>query len=1262
MTKRQDSAGAQDPQGGRDRASLKRELQALGNAELGAYLEQALTEAAPDDLPALLDAIREALEDPGRGRDAAWAGAALRVTLGLSHSESLDDVLALYGSAREAYSSCGHEAGIALCDEWTAEVFLDLGRHEDALALYASARQVFAGLGRDAEVAKCDMNRANALQELGMLEEATTLYASSCEVFSRLGMEDQVARCGVDHADALVDLGRYEDALALYTSTRDVYSSLGIDSGVAKCGREAADVHRKLGHHEQALSLYSSARDAYARLGMDAWVATCDLFRADMLCHLGSHEDALALYASARELYAGLGRDSDAAWCDSQRAIALGDLGRHDMALALHTSTRDLFARLGEDAHVAMCEVHRGYEFLDLGRQQEALAVYESLRDVYECPVEEDDRPERGLFLTFAKMLQVITRYESEREPLEGQLEALGVAGCNLISARELLRNGCPEGALPLLESTRDAFRRFGMEANATGISELIAIVLADLRDREVFAPVISRLGGEPEVARSELKRADALSKYGRHEDALALYTSTREVFARLGMEADMARCDMNTANALHALGRHEDALALYASAREMFARVGMETDVARCDGNSAITHRHLGHYGDALTLFSSAWEFFTSVGSEEEAVRCDLNRANVLADIGRHEDALALYESAREVFARLGVESDVAMCDLNTANVHRKLGHYEEARELYTSARHVFSDLGIQRGVFLCTFNRAHVLSSIGRHQAALAAFESASGTASRLGDLSDLASAHYGLALAHSALGDEDAALEAYVSACDSLEGALERAGGGEIDQAGFRERLPDPYTPAVSILLARAVKAPTDAERTALLTGAFTLTERARSRKLREELVRSLSAHGVDLSSLDPELSARWRAVVAEISALDRRLRDPEARGVRSEAEELEGQQERRSALLTDLASLEDELFRADPESGGIVTGRLPEVSEILAALAPEEVLVAYFPLQDDLAVFLATREGVQYAVRAEGGMAALSSPLHSLLERAERGAQDEDGWEADLVSLGTVLLSSLVEAGVFSSAERLTIVPAAELHAVPFSALRVPGDGRYLVELLPVSVAPQAATRSYQRNKVATGTRRVAVVDPDATLSWGAAEFLSLAPHTDVGYFRDQKGPVDAERFGEIASTASVLHIACHGAFEERDPLSSALFLGPPGSPEPVTVRRLYGLSARLSLVVANACETGKGRVYAGDAHLGLSRALLYLARHVVGTLWRVDDRAAAFFAKAFHTALEEGLNPVEATASAQRQMIAESALSHPAHWAAYRVMG
>src|SRR5216117_3850877 len=95
-----------------------------------------------------------------------------------------------------------------------------------------------------------------------------------------------------------------------------------------------------------------------------------------------------------------------------------------------------------------------------------------------------------------------------------------------------------------------------------------------------------------------------------------------------------------------------------------------------------------------------------------------------------------------------------------------------------------------------------------------------------------------------------------------------------------------------------------------------------------------------------------------------------------------------------------------------------------------------------------------------------------------------------------------------------------------------------------------------------------------------------------------------------------------------------------------------------------LVVLSACQTGLGSgaladVPAGDDWVGLTRAFLHAgARHVIATLWPVDDWATAALMERFYGAGDVAADPGRALAEAQRALIAAPATAHPFYWAGF----
>ena len=113
-----------------------------------------------------------------------------------------------------------------------------------------------------------------------------------------------------------------------------------------------------------------------------------------------------------------------------------------------------------------------------------------------------------------------------------------------------------------------------------------------------------------------------------------------------------------------------------------------------------------------------------------------------------------------------------------------------------------------------------------------------------------------------------------------------------------------------------------------------------------------------------------------------------------------------------------------------------------------------------------------------------------------------------------------------------------------------------------------------------------------------------------------------------------------------------------------------VHEVFGLRFAAELVVLSACQTGLGSgeladVPAGDDWVGLTRAFLHAgARHVVATLWPVDDWATAALMERFYGAgvSSAASSPSRALAEAQRGMLSTPATAHPFYWAGFLSVG
>ncbi len=246
--------------------------------------------------------------------------------------------------------------------------------------------------------------------------------------------------------------------------------------------------------------------------------------------------------------------------------------------------------------------------------------------------------------------------------------------------------------------------------------------------------------------------------------------------------------------------------------------------------------------------------------------------------------------------------------------------------------------------------------------------------------------------------------------------------------------------------------------------------------------------------------------------------------------------------------------------------------------------------------------------------------------------------------------------------------LVVVSTGALRTVPFAALHDRATGSFLIEKLPIAVAPGLTLvepRAIERESIESLI---------AGISEGIHDFAPLANvpaeldgvEANFPGTRLQNASFDVARFEQALTDhpMGIVHIASHGEF--RADASKSFILAWDG---PVTMDQVGDTVARarfrtdqpLELLTLSACQTA-----AGDdrAALGLAGVALRAgARSAVATLWPVNDAATAILIGEFYTQLRRaGVSRAGALQASQRQLIEDPRYRHPAYWSPFVVIG
>ena len=281
-------------------------------------------------------------------------------------------------------------------------------------------------------------------------------------------------------------------------------------------------------------------------------------------------------------------------------------------------------------------------------------------------------------------------------------------------------------------------------------------------------------------------------------------------------------------------------------------------------------------------------------------------------------------------------------------------------------------------------------------------------------------------------------------------------------------------------------------------------------------------------------------------------------------------------------------------------------------------------------------------------------------------------------------------------------RLIIVPDGPLWELPFQAL-MPAPNRFLVEEKTISTAPsltflrEMMRAREKRGKATTPVNVLAIGNP----ALGGAEVLAkraelMGDKLEPLPFAEQQAVQLGQLYkanakvltGAAATEAQVkaemgkyriLHLATHGVLDDRNPMYSHLALAQTGNDEKedgpkedglLEARELLEMNLQADLAVLSACETGRGKIGAGEGMIGLTWALFVAGvPTTVVSQWKVADQSTAELMVAFHRNLQartaKGVplyGKAEALRRAGLSLLRQPNYRHPFHWAGFVLVG
>lgn len=663
-----------------------------------------------------------------------------------------------------------------------------------------------------------------------------------------------------------------------------------------------------------------------------------------------------------------------------------------------------------------------------------------------------------------------------------------------------------------------------------------------------------------------------------------------------------------------------------------------------------------VGNYDKAMAELHQALKTAKTVKIRKDEIATTLNNIGlVYRDYGQYEDALKMFDQALEIDIEIGSQWAIAYDYRNQGLTWLKLNQPETALPLFKQSYEISSTIGNR-------INAAKALLGLGNAQIDLKQFAEAENTLGQTLDLSQSMMlretewrALFGLAKINIEFRKDTKAAERFLrKAIDVIE---ELRAGMKIDalKKSYLENKLSVYETLVLLLA--------DQDRA---KEAFEIAERSRARNF----IDLLGNQPITLGNTDENaLFERIGLIRLEIEQVQSML------AYATGPEEQKIYADRVERLKNDLNGTLLDIQALNPELASLVSVTPVDAAGIMKLLSPNVAIVSYYVTEKEILYWLLTPENPDTNSRAEIRLIRVPADKTALEEEVliyRRILQNLEPFERYGFDLYKRLVGPILP--YLDGIEILGIIPHGPLHYLSFATL-FDGD-QFLVDKHALFYLPSASILEYAAAKRFPIDKRqldvLAVGNPDLgdpilSLPFAEQEVYAIGWNFPAITVLTRK-KATREWVVDNIDRFNIVHIASHGEFDPVNPLLSALKLAKTDGTEIMDVvqtgdlsaKDVFGLQVKADLVVLSACQTGLGKISAGDDVVGLNRAFLYAGTHaVISSLWRVSDVSTAVLIKSFYRRYMER-NKAESVRDAMRHV--KSRHPHPGYWGAFTLVG
>jgi CHAT domain-containing protein/uncharacterized protein HemY len=775
----------------------------------------------------------------------------------------------------------------------------------------------------------------------------------------------------------------------------------------------------------------------------------------------------------------------------------------------------------------------------------------------------------------------------------------------------------------------------------------------------------------------------------GDYDAAIAAFQQSLSFSQAANDRREIAKVLTNISNAYGTLGNNAKAMQYLNQSLALSKSLSDKTRHAIALNTLAKIHLQQGEDRLAEECFRQSLTLLE--GAEDQTGLADMlgNLGVVEARKGRYEEAIGHYQRSLALRQKNQDKAGTARTLSNIGDLYQRQKLYPQALDYYEKSMALREELGTPEGIAQVLTNKASVLARQKSYQQAATLIERALSISNPNNNWQNsnrelLRHEYQTAGEIYALLGKPAEARRAFEQSISIIEELRLQVAGGEQQQELFFENKLAPYLGVIQILL--------DANNP---REALAYAERAKARVLLDVLQSGRVKTAKTMTAVEQEQERRLNDELAWLNTQFYRERSRQ----KSDPARLNELSARLQKARDNHESFRTALYAIHPELQ-VQRGQTPvfDLQRTAGVLLDQQTaLLEYVAMEEKTFLFVVTAPEKDQPVSLNVYPVEIGrGRLDEEVEKFRRQLANHDlTFGAAAVKLHNLMVKPA--SAQLRGKTKLIIVRDAGLWELPFQALRNQA-GRFLIEDFAVSYTPSLTAlvemvklqraRKNQPTEVsllAFGNPKFDSAEATANNTGDnrTARGLTPLPSTQAevmqlaALYGAQRSKVYVgaeareERLKAEAGGAGVLHLATHAVLNDASPMYSQIVLAQPGEKSSedglLEAWEIMKLDLRTDLVVLSACETGRGRIGAGEGLIGLTWAFFVAgAPSTVVSQWKVDAESTAELMQEFHRRMRarqpSAPTKAEALREAELKLLRNPKYRHPFYWASFSIIG